>query len=1408
MAAWPVLLVIVLALAVAITLYLVSLLRKAKQKALIEEEPPAAAPPPAAEDAAAEPEVAAKRGLARSFRRALSRLSRHVGVRRAQYRLPWVLLFGAPGSRPRDLLAEAGINLPFGSPLGSESESGLAWWMLDHGVVLDLDGGYVLGAAGRSTGSLGWGRFLRLTQRHRPERPLDAVVLTLTAGELLAARRQGAAGLADLERRAGSFCQKLWQVESVLGIRCPVYVLITGCEALPSFDGFCAALPARHSTEMLGWSNPYALDAAYRPGWVKEAFRGLVTRLGQVQLEVFAEPTLVAQGEEVLIFPEEVAALEEPLAVYLDPLFQQSAYREGLLLRGIYLTGAAPDAAGASSRGYLFHHFLKGLFEHKIFRERGLAEPTRGTWLAKNRRKLATQAAVAALAVTLVAGSVFGYFSLRRGRDDLKTFLEETAIHVDELRRAREAGKPLDRGVVVRQAAHLMEGMSNLDVDRLGSFFLPASWGWLTDFDDHMVAATVRVQEDVIFRAIGFDLERRALELTKAPSRASGSAGDSVAWQAAAAVAADPGVLVLTPLERLPEFETWSRSVDDLQALENAAELYNGLPETRDLNHLARVIEYLFGKPPPKALFEHSRLYREALAASQFPPFKVADYEAAAEVRVEALGRDFYRRLFAGNEVFAALRALAQDLDGVAHGGLADIEVFADLVARIDLVETALAQPELDWARRPTFDLGAAHNETLSEISGSAFLGADLAESLRQEGEAGWRLVRAGLADLESPVTGPLLVQDDGEPRLQLSTDTVFLKAALSSFLDESFLASSAARSFDSTLRPGSRLFWDLALLEEAGKLDEVFKRFEGQTLTLFAEALRPAISDVARAELGARMEDLIARAQRFEPMPEAVSPLLAEAELGDEIESFSQAAKPLHQLADAFGRLRLVRRQQALSGLVAEQGAGLLAEVDRLLVAGAPYRPRQGDFSWWQGEAQVALTAFDVADTAELEAYLAAERERAKRLATGYAQPLVTWLGKSPIVRRPDVAALFRRWEGILVALQEYEAKKPGNAVAELESFITADMARIDPRSCAPGQATAAASLAAGTAPERPPERPAPQASRPAPTSFFLWRRHELARQLGERCRDLAAEQARGEYDRLARFFNEHLAGRFPFAARAPTAFAAEAELADLEAFFELFDASVQTLRNAQADDPAALGTAGSAVMGFCDRMSAVRTFFASYLDSTEREPQLTLDLDVDFRVLRQPATGTSGGAAVPAAESSEKEIGGERIIDWRLAVGDREVSHRDTERHLAWRPGLPVRLGLRWAEDSPRLPAAPWLAADGRTVLYEYRNRWSLLALLAEHPSQDPRPHTLRFEITTEPNPELAGAGGEADGGPSLAPDEPATQVYVRVTLRPPAVEGKPAEVLRFPDFPVVAPSRQSAGERTVAGGREVSR
>ncbi len=1358
----PFLLIGIGLLAVVVAVVVVRILMRSSSSATFEDGEEGAAPPPA------EPAAAGASGfqLARSFRGALARLKSYgaagLGTR---YEVPWCLMLGAAGSRPHDLFADSGINLPLGPPADAEREggTGCVWWFLDHGAVIDLGGDFVLGRDGSSSDEAGFRKVLRQLQRHRPRRPLDALVITVSARELLEAARAGVAGQLELERRAGLIEDRLWLLVRQLGWRCPTSVLVTGCEALPGFTGFCSALPPSRLGETFGWANPHALDAAWRPAWVDDAFDTLAERLERLKLELLAEGPRAELADDIFRFPPALAELRGAMTAFLDPLFKPTAYAETSMLRGIYLSGEL----AAPRRQRLF---LAGLFEHRVFRERALAAPTRASVVSRNRRVLATQAGVVTLALALTLGTLVGTTRLAASKRTLKPFLEEVASDLAEVELARESERSLPREVVEENAQHLLEGMTRIDTDHFFAFFLPSSWPPFTEVDEDLVRVAMRAYDDVIFDAFHGELEKKATRLAeKLPE----GGHRFLAWpestdeSPALKAEAPPLSLRLTPVASTPELAAWSRWLDELAELELHAGLYNRLPATRDLNDLGALVDYLFDVTLPKAFFEHSRLYRQALGQVEFEAFElscsqqrsseVACFQERARDRGRAMAMALYRRLGPGNELLQDLTGLAGELDGLAEAAAwqaAEPEELAALVASITEVEHALSLPELEWAFQEPYDLGPAHAEALKHTASSVALGSALSEEIEREGKRIWGELRLTLADLGSLLTGPLLAVDDGKPQMQISADLAILKTALQSFLGESFVQSAEHRRFARTVPSGQHLRWDVGLLEETKKLAEAYDRFEHETLRLFPRELRRQVGDAARQRLGEKMDDLVARAQSFETEPQVGSALLHEPDLAIDVAAFQQATVPLTRLIEAYGRLRLGDSAEALTDLANHQAESLLGAVDRLLEAEAPYRPRQGGFGWWDGTPPVAFAAYDVGDPAELALYLELERQRVGAIAQGYAEPLLTWLGQHGVARRPEARGLYLRWEGILLSLKQHEGKKAGNPVSALEDLVLETFTKATPTTCGI----------------------APAASTRGSSNFFLMRRDELARDLAERCGILVAEHARLRWREVARLFGDRLAGRFPFARAVPEGLAREAEVADLRAFFRDFAAVRGEILAAQSVEPPAFGSAQDEVLRFIEEMTKVETFFASLLASPEFEPSFPLEVSVDFRV-NQPAADPAERAA--QAASPEVEVGGERIIEWSLASGDQRVSHRAAERRLAWRPGLPVTLTLRWAEDSPRLPKARWFTADGQTVTYPYEGRWSLLALLAAHPSQDPRPHTLRLVIPTEPNPRALATDDTKD-----------TRVFVRLRLAASAGEGKPPQNLTLPRFPLAAP------------------
>lgn len=156
------------------------------------------------------------------------------------YNAPLVLLAGEPGSGKSALLQHDDAR--DGHPAGP-----LRWHQLPQGWVLAADTAYL--GLDDQDGAEAWQALAEELQRRRPRRPLDGVLLTIAADSLVGPQAWPAA---ELERRAVLAQRRLGEMQSLFGLRLPVYLLITRADQLEGFP----------------FSRPRCRTDCARPCWV------------------------------------------------------------------------------------------------------------------------------------------------------------------------------------------------------------------------------------------------------------------------------------------------------------------------------------------------------------------------------------------------------------------------------------------------------------------------------------------------------------------------------------------------------------------------------------------------------------------------------------------------------------------------------------------------------------------------------------------------------------------------------------------------------------------------------------------------------------------------------------------------------------------------------------------------------------------------------------------------------------------------------------------------------------------------------------------------------------------------------------------------------------------------------------
>jgi type VI secretion system protein ImpL len=339
------------------------------------------------------------------------------------YQLPWYLFVGAPGSGKTTALTRSGLQFPLTDALGPEAIGGIGgtrncdWWFTDEAVLLDTAGRYTTQDSYTEVDRTAWSAFLDLLKKHRRRRPINGVIVALSVADLL---QQGEAGR---QAQAQAIRARIDELHDRLGLRFPVYVIVTKCDLLAGFAEFFEAFGREERAQVWGMTFPPPQDAA--PGQGAAALAGFPAEFDALERQLQVRVLARMQQERDLqkrallySFPQQFAGIGDVLGRFLQTVFEPNRYQEPALLRGVYFTSGTQEGSpidrvmaslaasfglgrkvlppGApSGRSY----FITRLMREVIFQEAGLAGVNRAV---ARRRRLIEWGAMAAAGVLVL----------------------------------------------------------------------------------------------------------------------------------------------------------------------------------------------------------------------------------------------------------------------------------------------------------------------------------------------------------------------------------------------------------------------------------------------------------------------------------------------------------------------------------------------------------------------------------------------------------------------------------------------------------------------------------------------------------------------------------------------------------------------------------------------------------------------------------------------------------------------------------------------------------------------------------------------------------------------------------------------------------------------------------------------
>ena len=400
--------------------------------------------------------------LAQRFNEAVSRLKRGRGGGRQGgglggglgggqylYELPWYVFIGAPGSGKTTALMNAGLQFLLGDSAkaavqGVGGTRNCDWWFTQDAVLVDTAGRYTLQESDRDVDASAWDNFLALLKKTRPRQPINGVLLTVNVQDLL---QQGATERAE---HATKLRARLQELQTKLGLRAPVYVMVTKADLIGGFNESFEAMGAQERSQVWGFTfdDAAATAADPLPGFAA-LYQQLQQRLVSQLVDRLEAERDVLRRSAIFAFPQEFAALQPVLADFLKLVFAGGGTLEQApRVRGVYFTSGTQEgspidrvmgalgrsfgldaraAAAPGARGKSF--FLQSLLNDVVFAERGL-----GTLnpQAERRRRSMRAAGMAAIGLASVVVLVGWAVSRSRNLDHA----EQVAARLPALKQA------------------------------------------------------------------------------------------------------------------------------------------------------------------------------------------------------------------------------------------------------------------------------------------------------------------------------------------------------------------------------------------------------------------------------------------------------------------------------------------------------------------------------------------------------------------------------------------------------------------------------------------------------------------------------------------------------------------------------------------------------------------------------------------------------------------------------------------------------------------------------------------------------------------------------------------------------------------------------------------------------------
>ncbi|MCK4709688.1 MAG: type VI secretion system membrane subunit TssM, partial [Gammaproteobacteria bacterium] len=168
-------------------------------------------------------------------------------------------------------------------------------------------------------------------------RPINGAIIAISVQDLLIQTEE------ERSWHAKTIRNRIDELTSQLGVKFPVYIMLTKCDLISGFTEFFNDYGHYDREEVCGITFPMSDNQATDFDWWSDEYDKLVTRMFDRVLGRIHQERDINRRTKIQAFPQELSDLKSSIEIFLRQTFSSSRYHDKPYLRGVYLSSGTQD---------------------------------------------------------------------------------------------------------------------------------------------------------------------------------------------------------------------------------------------------------------------------------------------------------------------------------------------------------------------------------------------------------------------------------------------------------------------------------------------------------------------------------------------------------------------------------------------------------------------------------------------------------------------------------------------------------------------------------------------------------------------------------------------------------------------------------------------------------------------------------------------------------------------------------------------------------------------------------------------------------------------------------------------------------------------------------------------------------